>query len=1013
MARGQSQTLLKRYALNYMRFWLYISGLQTQATLWRNLLIDWKFRASTKDGMLVLARNFVYLLWRSIRLLMVPDVFFRYFVATFSLQLLFEAWQLVKQQLLTLWLQCSVKGRRILKLRRKLANAKSLSERQAIGAELDTIEGLDKWRKDPTAGLFHYERVQKKIAMYRRMQAENDVMGIMFSLRAGLLRKHWGLGSPSLYGVSYVGTKHIVDEYMDTILESMDLVLRSKGSGGPLGSMDDVSKQALSIDNKLAFFSETRHAFGRSALMLSGGGGLGLYHSGIIKTLIDEDMLPQVISGASAGSIVAGCVGVRTDEELPELFATGSMNLRFFGTNVTQDDLIQYSPSWLSALKDLLPTSTYQNIQETYVVAARFFDKGHILDNAILKECLQTNMGDFTFREAYDRTGRIINITVTPSQSTDYPQLLNYLTAPNVLVWSASLASCAIPLIFAPVELLGKDQHGNIVPVYREGLKWSDGSVECDLPMERLSELFNVNHFIVSQVNIHYKFISGYASLGGGDILGFLKKQMKAYIKNIAEFGLNTSVLKFFGIGLVPLLTQTYEGDVTIPLASQVSFYEMCKRVLVNPSQSEFDQLVLCGERATWPHLSRIQTMCRIEYALERSVRYLRGEQAIEDEKRTGISSIGRVPSFYTSASSMNLSGLTKKSSAGRIEDKKPMEKPIKRNKSINVAGAFQKKRMSDDESSELKVFCAKYNLDINDDDDDVEELDLSEKELTEVPREMFEIEAICDSLKTLCLERNQLTTLPEDIGALKGMTELYLRQNQITVLPKCIAQLQELDSLYLEDNLLNAEGIPDEFGTLMQLKGLCLHRNQFVGVPKALFKMTALEELYLDNNLVEELPEEIGQLINLRELDMIGNRLRRLPKSFVQLAKLEILHLEGNVLEELPKGLGGLVSLKKVYLQDNAITKLHSSLGRCGKMEVINIENNKLTKVAKRIGELPRLKHLLLAGNKLESLPFNPYEKAPGLRRLTLSGNNLAPEVLKLEHQVPVISIAEGDEDA
>ncbi|OQR87809.1 patatin-like phospholipase [Achlya hypogyna] len=684
MARLDEQTLLKRSAVYYMRFWLYITGLQTQATLWRNLLIDWRFRASTSEGLYVLARNLLYLLWRSVRLLMVPDVFFRYFVATFSLQMLFELWQLVKKHLVKLWLKCSAKGRRRLKLRTALEKAKTLAEREAVGSELDVIEGHDKWRKDPADGLFHFERVQKKIAMYRRLLSEKDVLGIMFALRAGLLRKHWGLGSPSLYGVSHIGTKHIVDEYMETILESMDLVLRAHGNERG-GSFDDVSKQEISVDNKLAFFSETRHAFGRSALMLSGGGGLGLYHSGIIKTLVDEDMLPTVISGASAGSIVAGCVGVRTDEELPDLFTTESLNLRFFGTNITDKDLAQYTPGWLSALEGVLPTNAFRNVQEAYVVAARFADKGYILDNAILKECLQTNMGDFTFREAYDRTGRIINITVTPSQSTDYPQLLNYLTAPNVLVWSASLASCAIPLIFAPVELLGKDQHGNIVPVYREGLKWSDGSVECDLPMERLSELFNVNHFIVSQVNIHYKFISGYASLGGGDILGFLKKQMKAYIKNIAEFGLNTSVLKFFGIGLVPLLTQTYEGDVTIPLASQVSFYEMCKRVLVNPSRREFDQLVLCGERATWPHLSRIKTMCRIEYALERAVRYLRGEQALEDEKRTGVSSLGRVPSFYTSSSSMNLSGLlTRKASGGQL---KP-EKPIRRNKSVNVAGA-------------------------------------------------------------------------------------------------------------------------------------------------------------------------------------------------------------------------------------------------------------------------------------------------------------------------------------
>lgn len=33
--------------------------------------------------------------------------------------------------------------------------------------------------------------------------------------------------------------------------------------------------------------------------------------------------------------------------------------------------------------------------------------------------------------------------------------------------------------------------------------RWIDGSVDNDLPMAKLSELFNVNHFIVSQVNPH------------------------------------------------------------------------------------------------------------------------------------------------------------------------------------------------------------------------------------------------------------------------------------------------------------------------------------------------------------------------------------------------------------------------------------------------------------------------------------------------------------------------------
>ena len=146
-------------------------------------------------------------------------------------------------------------------------------------------------------------------------------------------------------------------------------------------------------------------------------------------------------------------------------------------------------------------------------------------------------------------SGRIINIVVSPASGAgnkDSLRLLNYLTAPNVLVWSAALASCAIPGVYAPVELLKKDERTGKLSPYMEGdtpikvrvdigcyspmpsccahvllahrsfshlvlcfsraavcCQWEDGSVQADLPMQRLSELFNINHFIVSQVNPH------------------------------------------------------------------------------------------------------------------------------------------------------------------------------------------------------------------------------------------------------------------------------------------------------------------------------------------------------------------------------------------------------------------------------------------------------------------------------------------------------------------------------
>lgn len=73
-------------------------------------------------------------------------------------------------------------------------------------------------------------------------------------------------------------------------------------------------------------------------------------------------------------------------------------------------------------------------------------------------------MGDMTFHEAYERTGRIINITVSPGSRYETSRLLNYLTAPDVLVWSASCASCALPGLFPGVELVRKDINGRKVP---------------------------------------------------------------------------------------------------------------------------------------------------------------------------------------------------------------------------------------------------------------------------------------------------------------------------------------------------------------------------------------------------------------------------------------------------------------------------------------------------------------------------------------------------------------------
>ena len=63
---------------------------------------------------------------------------------------------------------------------------------------------------------------------------------------------------------------------------------------------------------------------------------------------------------------------------------------------------------------------------------------------------------DLTFKEIYERNGVILNIGVSDGRFQLQNRLLNYVTAPNMLVWSACVASCSVPEVFGFQELFMK-----------------------------------------------------------------------------------------------------------------------------------------------------------------------------------------------------------------------------------------------------------------------------------------------------------------------------------------------------------------------------------------------------------------------------------------------------------------------------------------------------------------------------------------------------------------------------
>jgi TAG lipase/steryl ester hydrolase/phospholipase A2/LPA acyltransferase len=41
--------------------------------------------------------------------------------------------------------------------------------------------------------------------------------------------------------------------------------------------------EEIALDKRLSFVTESRHALGKTALLLSGGAALGMYHFGVVK----------------------------------------------------------------------------------------------------------------------------------------------------------------------------------------------------------------------------------------------------------------------------------------------------------------------------------------------------------------------------------------------------------------------------------------------------------------------------------------------------------------------------------------------------------------------------------------------------------------------------------------------------------------------------------------------------------------------------------------------------------
>jgi NTE family protein len=255
-----------------------------------------------------------------------------------------------------------------------------------------------------------------------------------------------------------------------------------------------------------------------------------------------------------------------------------------------------------------------------------------------VKERLEEILPDITFQEAYEITGRHLNVSVAPAEKHQNGRLLNAIASPNVYIREAVLASCAVPGIYEPVELAAKDHDGKRVP-YLPGRKWVDGSVTHDLPSKRLSRLYGVNHHIVSQANPLItpfasdvtQFPSSFSSIRRASIStlkAWLNVNMQLWEKPLSLF---PQLHRLASLSM-SVINQDYSGDINIVRPTMLW---SPSKMLSNLSIEDVTTLIEMGERATWPKIERVRAQTKISLSLDRILaQYEHGDISTESSTK-------------------------------------------------------------------------------------------------------------------------------------------------------------------------------------------------------------------------------------------------------------------------------------------------------------------------------------------------------------------------------------------
>ncbi|KAI0889711.1 uncharacterized protein GGS22DRAFT_183054 [Annulohypoxylon maeteangense] len=537
-----------------------------------------------------------------------------------------------------------------------LRNAEVYEDWEHAALQLDNYKELNLWRNNPASHHYDWMLINHRLNSIIEARDKNDLQTLLDLVRSGLVRNLGNITSPKLYNRAFGGTKYLIEEYIAQVAGAISDINHRVAT--PLHDKY-THTYTLSTQRKLDFLHDSRQAFGRSTLVLQGGAMFGMCHLGVVKALFLRGLLPRIITGTATGALIASLVAIHTEEELPRVLRGDGINLSAFKEHKQQvhSDHQNLAPfvgaSWDTLLRRIL----------------RFWREGHFLDVKVLEDCVKANVGDLTFEEAYHKSKRVLNITVATAEQDGIPALLNYITAPNVvrkssrdqtqtptpspkprpsalsLIWTAAVASNASTSSFYGTRrttILCKDVSGAIVPWAppasssrpRGGGRATSDKDHHKAPLSRVAQLFNVNHFVISQARPYLiPFLE--SDMHGPSLYSAHHKrsQITGHLFRIVGLEARHRLRQLDTLGMLPAGIRRFLIDEEVPSGSSTTLVPEVSardfvRLLETPTRETLDYWITRGERSVWPAIGALAVRCAVEYEIESAYQRARSLKA-------------------------------------------------------------------------------------------------------------------------------------------------------------------------------------------------------------------------------------------------------------------------------------------------------------------------------------------------------------------------------------------------